>query len=139
MSISLPPLPYDYSALEPQIGRRTVEIHHDKHHAKYVATANTMIQGTPLENSDLVTIIKSKAITMFPLLFNVCKIFDCKLLAAKAEGNAGLFNNSAQVWNHTFYWECMKQGGGGEPTGSRTLATPRLARDGHGWCTLLPA
>mmetsp|Transcript_4802 Transcript_4802/g.7881 ORF Transcript_4802/g.7881 Transcript_4802/m.7881 type:complete len:199 (+) Transcript_4802:116-712(+) len=95
MSVTLPPLPYEYTALEPYLGRQTLEIHHDKHHAKYVATCNTMIAGTDLEKGDLVSIIK----------------------AAKSSGNQGLFNNAAQVWNHTFYWECMKPGGGGTPTG----------------------
>jgi len=95
MSIVLPPLPYAYDALEPFLGRQTLEIHHDKHHAKYVATANTLIAGTDLEKGDLVSIIK----------------------AAKASGNQGLFNNAAQVWNHSFYWECMKPSGGGLPTG----------------------
>jgi len=95
MSIVLPLLPYAYDALEPFLGRQTLEIHHDKHHAKYVATANTLIAGTDLEKGDLVSIIK----------------------AAKASGNQGLFNNAAQVWNHSFYWECMKPSGGGLPTG----------------------
>lgn len=62
MSITLPPLPYEYTALEPHISKRTLEYHHDKHHAKYVATANTMIAGTELENADLVTIIKGNYI-----------------------------------------------------------------------------
>mmetsp|Transcript_26071 Transcript_26071/g.72900 ORF Transcript_26071/g.72900 Transcript_26071/m.72900 type:complete len:199 (+) Transcript_26071:40-636(+) len=95
MPIELPPLPYAYDALEPHIGRRTLEIHHDKHHAKYVATTNTMIAGTDLDSGDVVSILR----------------------AAKTSGNAGLFNNAAQVWNHTFYWNCMKAGGGGAPTG----------------------
>jgi len=96
MSVTLPTLPYDYNALEPFIGVKTVEIHHDKHHARYVLNTNALIAGTDLEKADLVSIIK----------------------AAKATGNAGLFNNSAQVWNHTFYWECMKKGGGGDATGA---------------------
>lgn len=58
MSVSLPPLPYAYNALEPYIGQRTCEIHHDKHHAKYVANVNQLIAGTDLENADLLTIIK---------------------------------------------------------------------------------
>ena len=58
MSVTLPPLPYDYSALEPHISRRTLEIHHDKHHAKYVDNTNGLIKGTPLEGADLVTIIR---------------------------------------------------------------------------------
>jgi hypothetical protein len=66
MSVTLPPLPYEYTALEPHISQRTLEIHHDKHHARYVATANTMIAGTDLENADLITIIKST--TNYPFL-----------------------------------------------------------------------
>jgi superoxide dismutase, Fe-Mn family len=68
MSVTLPALPYEYTALEPHIGRQTVEIHHDKHHAKYVATTNTMIAGTDLAEADLVTIIKSKIIQLILLL-----------------------------------------------------------------------
>jgi len=58
MSVTLPTLPYAYNALEPYIGQKTVEIHHDKHHAKYVANTNALIAGTDLENADLVTIIR---------------------------------------------------------------------------------
>ena len=60
MSITLPPLPYAYNALEPHISQRTVEIHHDKHHAKYVANTNGIVEGMYLEKADLVTIIRSK-------------------------------------------------------------------------------
>jgi len=95
MPIDLPPLPYPYEDLEPYISRRTLEFHHDKHHAKYVSNANAMIQGGELENSDIISIIR----------------------AAKTSGNQGLFNNSAQAWNHAFYWQCMKKGGGGAPSG----------------------
>lgn len=95
MPVELPPLPYDYKALEPHIGEATMHIHHDKHHQAYVTNCNKMTAGTDLENSDLVAIIH----------------------AAKASGNQGLFNNAAQVWNHTFYWQSMRAGGGGEPTG----------------------
>ena len=98
VGISLPPLPYAYDALEPFIGKKTLEIHHDKHHAKYVTTTNAMIAGTDMEKDDVVTILR------------------------KAYGtNQALFNNAAQSYNHAFYWECMKKGGGGKPTGK--LAT----------------
>ncbi len=71
-----------------------MEIHHDKHHAKYVATTNSMIAGTEMEGEDVVTILR------------------------KAHGtNQGLFNNAAQSYNHAFYWQCMKPNGGGRPTG----------------------
>ena len=92
---ALPPLPYDYTALEPHLGEETLKIHHDKHHAKYVATTNTMIAGTELENADVITILRK----------------------AKEAGNHGLFNNAAQSFNHAFYWDCMKPNGGGEPFG----------------------
>ena len=75
----LPKLPYDYDALEPHISRKTLEFHHDKHHAAYVEKTNNLIKGTKFEDADLETIIKL------------------------ADG--GLFNNGAQVWNHTFYFE----------------------------------
>mmetsp|Transcript_51972 Transcript_51972/g.126789 ORF Transcript_51972/g.126789 Transcript_51972/m.126789 type:complete len:200 (-) Transcript_51972:119-718(-) len=95
MKIALPPLPYEYTALEPKIGKQTLEIHHDKHHAKYVNVANQMIEGTDMEGEE------SEAIFM----------------KAHKDGNQALFNNAAQAWNHAFYWECMKPGGGGKPSG----------------------
>jgi len=96
MKIELAPLPYDYTALEPKIGKQTLEIHHDKHHAKYVNVANQMIEGTEMEKDD------------------------CAIIVMKAHkaGNQGLFNNAAQSWNHDFYWKCMKPSGGGEATGA---------------------
>jgi len=99
VSVELPPLPYDYTALEPHIGKQTLEIHHDKHHAKYVTTTNTMIAGTELEGADVVTILRN------------------------AYGkNQGLFNNAAQSFNHAFYWDCMKPNGGGKPSGALMAA-----------------
>mmetsp|Transcript_32068 Transcript_32068/g.66370 ORF Transcript_32068/g.66370 Transcript_32068/m.66370 type:complete len:239 (+) Transcript_32068:26-742(+) len=95
MKIELPPLPYEYTALEPKISKTTLTIHHDKHHAKYVNVANQMIEGTEMENDDCETIF----------------------MKAHKDGNVGLFNNAAQAWNHAFYWESMKSGGGGKPTG----------------------
>ena len=97
MSISLPQLPYPKEALEPHISARTLEFHHEKHHNAYVQKANELIKGTDLEGKDLETIIR------------------------KTMGDASrtaLFNNAAQVWNHSFYWRCMKPGGGGPPTGA---------------------
>lgn len=94
MKIDLPDLPYPYDSLEPHLDKKTLEIHHDKHHAKYVNTANDMIAGTDMEGDDAVTLLK------------------------KSYGNnQGLFNNAAQSFNHAFYWNCMKPGGGGKPTG----------------------
>ena len=83
-----------YEELEPHISKQTLEFHHDKHHAKYVATCNEMTQGTDLENASVEDII----------------------MASKGN-NQGLFNNAAQSYNHAFYWQCLKAGGGGAPTG----------------------
>jgi Fe-Mn family superoxide dismutase len=92
--VTLPPLPYPYEALEPHIDTETMHIHHDKHHNKYVDTTNTMIAGTEMAGWDVV-----------------------KILRAAHGTNQGLFNNAAQSWNHSFYWNCMKPSGGGLPTG----------------------
>lgn len=96
MTITLPPLPYDKTALEPHIGAKTLEIHHGKHHQAYVTKANELLAGTPLEGKSLEEIIKA---------------------AAKDDTKKVLFNNVAQVWNHTFYWHSMAPNGGGKPTG----------------------
>jgi len=96
MTIQLPDLPYAKDALAPHISARTLEFHHDKHHAAYVANTNKMIDGTDLAAKSLVEIMRA---------------------AAAAPDKKGLFNNSAQVWNHTFYWHSMKPKGGGQPTG----------------------
>ncbi|NLI33490.1 MAG: superoxide dismutase [Deltaproteobacteria bacterium] len=97
MPITLPDLPYPKEALEPHISARTLEFHHGKHHKAYVDNANKLIEGTDLANADLETIIKK---------------------SVGDPAKAGLFNNAAQVWNHTFYWNCMKPNGGGPPTGA---------------------
>lgn len=91
MAIELPPLPYDRTALEPHISGETLDYHHGKHHRAYVDNANRMIAGTEFEDMPLVDIIR------------------------RSQG--ALFNNVAQVWNHTFFWNCMSPNGGGEPTG----------------------
>ena len=91
MAIELPPLPWAREALAPHISAETIDYHYGKHHQTYVTNTNNMIKSTEFENLDLVAIIK------------------------KAQG--GLFNNSAQVWNHTFYWNCLSPKGGGEPSG----------------------
>lgn len=96
MALTLPDLPYAKDALEPYVSAKTLEFHHDKHHNAYVVNANKMLEGSDLANADLETIIK------------------------KTYGDSsktGLFNNAAQVWNHTFLWSCMKPNGGGMPTG----------------------
>lgn len=97
MAITLPDLPYAKNALEPHISARTLEFHHDKHHKAYVDNTNKLIEGTDLANLDLEEIIKK---------------------VAGDASKAGIFNNAAQVWNHTFYWKCMKPNGGGTPTGA---------------------
>ncbi|MGY3265258.1 MULTISPECIES: Fe-Mn family superoxide dismutase [unclassified Lysobacter] len=91
MAIELPPLPYDRAALEPHMSAETLDFHYGKHHKAYVDNANKMIEGTEFADMPLVDIIR------------------------RAQG--ALFNNVAQVWNHTFFWNCMKPNGGGEPTG----------------------
>ncbi|NLC71962.1 MAG: superoxide dismutase, partial [Desulfuromonadaceae bacterium] len=97
MAITLIDLPYPKEALEPHISSRTLDFHHGKHHNAYVVNTNNLIKGTDLENADLETIIRK---------------------SATDPAKAGLFNNAAQVWNHAFYWQCMKPGGGGAPTGA---------------------
>eukprot|EP00921_Rhytidocystis_pertsovi_P019572 GHVQ01031087.1.p1 GENE.GHVQ01031087.1~~GHVQ01031087.1.p1 ORF type:complete len:200 (-),score=26.79 GHVQ01031087.1:354-953(-) len=91
MSIPLPPLPYPKDALAPHISEETLTFHYEKHHAGYVNKLNAAIKGTTWEGKTLEAIIK--------------------------EADGGIFNNAAQIWNHTFYWNSMKPKGGGEPTG----------------------
>jgi Fe-Mn family superoxide dismutase len=91
MAFQLPELPYAINALEPHISKETLEFHYGKHHQAYVTNLNNLVPGTEFENMDLEEIIK------------------------KSEG--GVFNNAAQVWNHTFYWHCLSPNGGGAPTG----------------------
>lgn len=96
MKLELPPLPFDIAALEPHMSRKTLEFHHGKHHKKYVETTQQLIAGTPLENADLETIVRT----------------------AHQNRDQKLFNNAAQAWNHTFFWNCLSPSGGGEPTGA---------------------
>jgi Fe-Mn family superoxide dismutase len=91
MTHELPQLPYAMDALAPYISKHTLEFHYGKHHQAYVNNLNKLIIGTEFENATLEEIIK--------------------------KSTGGIFNNGAQVWNHTFYWQCMKQNGGGEPSG----------------------
>ena len=97
MAFELPPLPYDKSALEPHISAKTLEFHHGKHHQAYVTNLNNLVKDTPMANQSLEEIIKA---------------------TAKDESKVGIFNNAAQVWNHTFFWNCMKPNGGGKPSGA---------------------
>jgi superoxide dismutase, Fe-Mn family len=93
---TLPPLPFAENALEPVISANTISFHYGKHHKTYVDNLNNLVKGTDYENASLEKIINETA--------------------GKAD-KAGIFNNAAQVWNHTFYWNSMKAGGGGKPSG----------------------
>ena len=92
MAIELPALPYAIDALAPHISQEKLEYHHGKHHATYVTKLNAAIPGTEFENMALEDIIK--------------------------KSSGPVFNNAAQIWNHTFYWHCLSPNGGGEPTGA---------------------
>ncbi|HEX7914279.1 superoxide dismutase [Rudaea sp.] len=91
MAIELPPLPYARDALAPHISAETLDYHYGKHHQAYVTNLNNLIKGTQFENSDLDTIVKNS--------------------------QGGVFNNAAQIWNHTFYWNSLSPKGGGDPSG----------------------
>ncbi len=92
MAHELPPLPYPRDALQPHISAETIDYHYGKHHQAYVTNLNNLIKGTEFENMSLEDIIK--------------------------KSTGGIFNNAAQIWNHTFYWNCLKPNGGGEPSGA---------------------
>ncbi|BBL73606.1 superoxide dismutase [Methylomagnum ishizawai] len=92
MTHELPPLPYEKNALEPYISAETLEYHYGKHHQTYVTNLNNLIAGTEFADLSLEDIVR--------------------------KSSGGIFNNAAQVWNHTFYWNGLKPGGGGEPTGA---------------------
>jgi len=91
MAFELPPLPYAKDALAPHMSAETLEFHHDKHHNAYVTNLNKLVEGTEFENAELTDVIM------------------------KSDG--GLFNNAAQTWNHTFFWNSMAPNGGGAPSG----------------------
>ena len=101
MAFELPPLPYDRTALEPHYSGETLDYHHGKHHNTYVVNLNKLIDGTEYASMELEAIIKA---------------------TAGDASKAGLFNNSAQIWNHTFFWNSMKPGGGGAPSGALAKA-----------------
>ena len=96
MKHTLPPLPYPLNALEPHMSRETLEFHHGKHHKTYVETLNKLIKGTEYENAALEDIIR------------------------RADGK--IFNNAAQTWNHSFFWNCMTPKGSGQPSGALAQA-----------------
>jgi len=87
----LPPLPYPLDALQPHISKETLEYHYGKHHQAYVTNLNSLLKGTEFADAQLEEIIR--------------------------KSSGGIFNNAAQVWNHTFYWNCLSPRGGGEPKG----------------------
>ena len=91
MQHTLPELPYAMDALAPHISKETLEYHYGKHHATYVTNLNNLVKGTEFESSNLEDIVK--------------------------KSTGGVFNNAAQIWNHTFYWNCLSPNGGGSPTG----------------------
>jgi Fe-Mn family superoxide dismutase len=95
MAFTLPDLPYAKDALEPHISSRTLEFHHGKHHNAYVTNLNNLVKGTDLEKESLEGIIQK---------------------TTGDASKAGIFNNAAQTWNHTFYWHSMKKNGGGKPS-----------------------
>jgi len=128
MEHTLPPLPYEMNALEPHISQETLEYHYGKHHQTYVNNLNKLVPGTEYEDLELESIIK------------------------KAPAG-GVYNNAAQIWNHTFFWSCMKPSGGGEPTGAladaikdkwgsfedfkKAFATSAAGNFGAGWTWLV--
>ena len=97
MAFALPDLPYSGDGLDPHISSRTLEFHHGKHHATYVNNLNNLTKDGPLADKTLEQIITE---------------------TAGDAGKAGIFNNAAQVWNHTFFWNSLSPNGGGEPTGA---------------------
>jgi superoxide dismutase, Fe-Mn family len=96
MAFELPSLPFPNSALEPYVSAKTLDFHHGKHHKTYVDTLNRLIEGKPEEKKSLEEII---------------------VATHHDDAKTTVFNNAAQVWNHTFFWHCMAKGGGGEPEG----------------------
>ncbi len=96
MAIELPPLPFDAKALEPHMSANTLSFHHGKHHAAYVTNYNNLTKDTPYAGKALEDVVKA---------------------VAGDPSKIGIFNNGAQVWNHSFFWNCLKPAGGGTPQG----------------------
>jgi Fe-Mn family superoxide dismutase len=123
MPFELPPLPYAKDALQPYMSAETLEYHHGKHHLAYITKLNAAIQGTPWADKSLEEIVRGS--------------------------DGPLFNNAAQAWNHTFFWNCLRPAGGGQPTGElakaidkafgsygdfkEKLSTASLNQFGSGW------
>ena len=99
MQHQLPPLPYALDALQPHISKETLEYHYGKHHQAYVTNLNNLVKGTEFEGASLEEIIR--------------------------KSSGGIFNNAAQIWNHTFYWNCLAPRAGGEPKGALAEAIGR--------------
>jgi Fe-Mn family superoxide dismutase len=97
MAYQQPALPYAEDALEPHISAKTIGFHYGKHHATYVKNYNTLVADTPHDNQSIEDVITA---------------------TAAEPSKIGIFNNGAQAWNHSFYWNCLKPGGGGDPEGS---------------------
>jgi Fe-Mn family superoxide dismutase len=132
MPITLPDLPYAYDALAPHMSEQTLHFHHDKHHNAYVTKTNELIKGSDLETASLEDIMRA---------------------TVGDSSRAGLFNNAAQVWNHSFFWNCMAPGGGGAPTGDiakalddafggldafkKSFTEAAVGRFGSGWAWLV--
>jgi Fe-Mn family superoxide dismutase len=104
MAFELPPLPYPKNALAPHMSEQTFDFHHGRHHQAYVTNLNNLIKDSPLERQSLEDLIKG---------------------SYKDTTKTGVFNNAAQVWNHTFFWSSMKPHGGGAPSGNLSSAITR--------------
>ena len=127
MAYELPALPYAMNALEPTISQETLEYHYGKHHQTYVTNLNNLVPGTEFENASLEDIVM--------------------------KSSGGVFNNAAQIWNHTFYWNCLSPNGGGAPSGDlaaaidkafgsfdefkKALSTSAATNFGSGWTWLV--
>ncbi len=114
MTFKLPPLPYNLSALEPHISEKTLNFHYGKHHQGYVNKLNELLENSPLASKDLEAVIRE---------------------TAGDSEKTTIFNNAAQVWNHTFYWQSMKPGGGGEPSKDLLKKIDKDFGDFDGFCT----
>jgi Fe-Mn family superoxide dismutase len=104
MAFELPPLPYPKNALEPHVSERTMDFHHGRHHQAYVTNLNNLVKGSPMESQSLEELIRANY---------------------RDTSRTGVFNNAAQVWNHTFFWSSMKPRGGGAPSGDVAQAITR--------------
>ena len=108
MAFELPPLPYPKDGLEPHMSSRTLEFHHGKHHKTYVTKLNELVQNTPFERQSLEDVIRA---------------------TAEDESKTQIFNNAAQAWNHSFFWNCMRPRGGGRPEGDLLLTIEKAFGD----------